>query len=155
LVLSPFIGLQAFNINKLTSLPQSMTYGLLGGLSAPLFNQNQLRSQLAMQKALYGESFYKYEQTVLMAWQEANTLISGLQLYNQAVQMKYEEVHALRTAYGAAMDLFSAGRANYLEVINVQKNLLEAEINHLEMNYQRMQMRIQLYKAFGGGWTVQ
>ncbi|HAC24475.1 MAG TPA: hypothetical protein DCE81_06125 [Cytophagales bacterium] len=51
-----------------------------------------------------------------------------------------------------ANDLFLTGYANYLEVLMVRRNVLEAEIQYAEANKEFLHAYVDLYKALGGGW---
>jgi len=152
IVLSPYIGFEAFGLSKLVQTPNSMTYGLLGGLTAPIFNQRGLRSAHEVAKATYGEVFLDYEKVVLNAWKEVQNNLSGRQYIHTRRIHSLGEVSALLKAVEAANALFKAGRASYLDVITVQRNVLQAELDLVEIRHEKAMNRFSLYKALGGGW---
>lgn len=152
LVLSPYIGYQAFDINKLFVSPTSIAYGLLGGISGPILNRQALRSAYATEIASYGIAFQQYEKAVLNAWNEVKTLQQAQGFIEQRRMFNREEVEALRSAVEVANQLFLTGRATYLDIITAQRNALEAELNLIATHREQMRARINLYKALGGGW---
>lgn len=152
LVLSPYVGFQSFDISKLLSTPTSVAYGLIGGITGPIFNQRSIRSAYESQLATYGVQFEEYEKTVLTAWKEVQNNLQAQQFIEQRRLHTRNEVEALSLAVDAANELLKAGRATYLDVITVQRNVLEAELELIATNLEGMQTKIDLYRALGGGW---
>ncbi|GAA4803860.1 hypothetical protein GCM10023231_36150 [Olivibacter ginsenosidimutans] len=153
LQLSPYIGFQAFNLSKLfVTDPSSLAYGILGGLTAPVFNQRAIRSNYEQELANKGIAYQQYAKTVLKAWQEVETELNAQKHISARKEYSQEEVNALRLAVDASTELFKAGRASYLDIITSQRNVLDAEImlNQTYMEY--LQSTVHLYQALGGGW---
>jgi len=152
LVLSPYIGFQAFDVGKLLTAPTSLAYGLFGGLTAPVFNQRAIRSAYETAKAEYGIAFLDYENTVLNAWKEVQTSLTAQVHIGERQRHNALEVAALRKAVDAANELFKAGRASYLDVITAQRTVLDAELNQIRTRREKAINKLLLYKALGGGW---
>jgi len=152
LVLSPYIGFQAFDPAKLLTTPASLAYGLLGGITAPVFNQRGIRSAYETAKAQYGIAFLNYEQTVLNAWKEVQTSLEAQAFIGKRQDHNVQEVGSLRKAVDAANELFRAGRASYLDIITAQRTVLDAEINLVKTRREKAINKLLLYKALGGGW---
>ena len=152
LMLSPYIGFQAFDISKLLMAPTSIAYGLLGGLTAPVFNQRAIRSAYEVEVAQYGIAFQEYEKTVLNAWKEVQTNLQAQAFLDQRRDYNAQEVASLSQAVDAASELFRAGRASYLDVITAQRSVLDAEINLVQTHREKALSYLALYKALGGGW---
>jgi len=151
--LSPYIGFQAFSPSKLfVGSPNSLAYGLLGGLTAPLFNQRAIRSNYEQELANKGAIYQQYGKTVLKAWQEVETELNAQKHIMARRAYDKNEVNALRLAVDASTELFKAGRANYLDVITSQRSVLDAEITLNQTYLEYLQSTINLYKALGGGW---
>src|SRR5690606_28290317 len=138
IVLSPYIGLQTFSFNKLVNIDKSLTYGLAGGLTAPIFNQRQLKSQYETYKAMYGLSFLEYEKRVLNAYNEVSNAVKTQDHIEQRQQYVKEEVEALKGAVAAANELFIAGRVSYLEIITAQKHAVAAELDEVEVQKEEL-----------------
>jgi outer membrane protein TolC len=49
-------------------------------------------------------------------------------------------------------ELLTYGLANYLEVLTVKDNALNAELSLIDNKFQQYKAIIQLYRALGGGW---
>jgi len=152
LQLAPYVGFQAFDLSKLFVTPRSIAYGLIGGITAPLFNQRLIRSFYEQELANKRIAYQEYEKAILKAWQEVETGLNAQIHLMRRRELTAEEVDALRLAVDASNELFKAGRATYLDVITSQRNVLDAEIT-LNRTYQEyLQSMIDLYRALGGGW---
>ncbi|MOA27170.1 Outer membrane protein OprM precursor [compost metagenome] len=129
-----------------------MAYGLVGGITAPIFNQNRLRAEYQTYAATYGIAFQNYEKIVLKAYNEVQDALKAHNFINQKRVYIADEVKALNLAVKAANDLFLAGRVTYLDIITTQRNVLDAELNEVQAKKQQALNKISLYKALGGGW---
>jgi multidrug efflux system outer membrane protein len=45
------------------------------------------------------------------------------------------------------------GYVSYLEVLDVQRNLFDAELSLSQLSQQQLTAMVELYKALGGGWN--
>lgn len=152
LVLSPYVGLQAFDIDKLLLAPTSVAYGLVGGLTAPIFNQRTIRTAYETAKATYGIAFHDYERAVLKAWEEVQRTMTAQKHISRRTDHNLQEVASLQKAVDAAHELFKAGRASYLDIITAQRAALDAELNLVSTRREKAINKLSLYKALGGGW---
>ncbi len=151
-VLSPYLGLQSFDAGKLFNTSSAVTYGLIGGLTAPIFSQQQLRAEYANYAANYGIAFQTYEKVVLNAYKEVQDALKSAGHIKRKRAYVTEEVHALNASVKAANDLFLAGRVTYLDILNSQRSVLDAEINEAQAKKEQALNQLALYKALGGGW---
>jgi outer membrane protein TolC len=76
----------------------------------------------------------------------------NLKSVQQALDLKSREVEALKQAVSSSNQLFKTGRANYLEVLNVQSNALQSKIELVETIKNQYSSVVSIYKALGGGW---
>jgi len=63
-----------------------------------------------------------------------------------------DEVQALNASVKASNDLFMAGRVTYLDILNTQRSVLDAELKEAQAKKEQVLNHISLYKALGGGW---
>lgn len=150
--ISPYLGLQSFSFDKLFNLEKSVTYGLFGGITMPIFRQRELKSEYERMKASYGINFIEYEKSVLNAVNEVSLAINTQEaIVDRSTHIK-DQVAALESSIGAAEELFIAGRVTYLDIITAQKGLIEAQVADVDINKEKMLNQVVLYKALGGGW---
>lgn len=152
LTITAYTALNAFKASLLFS-PSSLAYGVMGGLTMPLFNRQQLKSQYAIATASQADAFYHYRQTVLNAFKEVTTNLQGINHYKQAYQLKLKEKAILEAAVQTAHELYVVGYASYLEVITAQKGVLEAALGAVQQQQAEYLTKIDLYRSLGGGWN--
>jgi multidrug efflux system outer membrane protein len=62
-------------------------------------------------------------------------------------------VAAARRSLVLAELRYREGLSSYLEVLDVQRQLLSAEIDPSRTNRDQLTSVVQVYKALGGGWS--
>ncbi len=149
--LSAYGAYNAFNTSYLFN-PTSLAYQLLGNMVAPVFQQNQLKSQFKVATAQQEIAFLQYQKSVIGAFQEVKTLIRFIENNQKILDLKSKEVLALVNSVEISNDLYVTGYANYLEIINAQRSKRAADLDLIQAKRNQAQAMIQLYKALGGGW---
>ena len=151
ITLTPFVGLNSFN-SEFFFNPASLVYGIFGGITAPIFQQYQLKANQLEKSAKAREALYHYENIVLTAYSEVFTQISAFDNYSKVIDLKTQEVQVLEEAVKMAESLFFNGKATYLDLIISRKEVLIAKIELSEVYNERKLARLNLYKSLGGGW---
>jgi NodT family efflux transporter outer membrane factor (OMF) lipoprotein len=150
--ISPYAGFNSLTASSIFQSPESMAAGLLGSISAPLFNRNRIRSEFNYSIARRSEAFYAYQQTIIRGFGEVSNTIRRISNLQMIFELKQEEVNVLSNAVSTSNVLFTSGYATYLEVITAQKSVLEAELELANIKKEIFHSVIDLYKALGGGW---
>ena len=145
-------GFQAFKPDLLLRTPESMAYGLLGGLTAPLINRTALKANFQKANAGQLEAYYQYQKTILTGYVEVYNEMLRVKNLEQVFELKNKEVTSLSQSIDIAELLFKAGRATYLEVLLTQQNALQAKLELVETKKKQLQTTVNLYKTLGGGW---
>ncbi|MDT3403400.1 TolC family protein [Mucilaginibacter terrae] len=151
LTLSPYVGFNAFRTSVLFN-PGSIAYGILGGVTGPIFNRKQIKADYERTQAEGKQALYSYQKTVLNSYQEVLNSLKSIENYTTAYRNKQQEVQALTNAVSVANDLYLVGRANYLEVITAQRNVLDAELELAHTKKNIFIGAVNLYRSVGGGW---
>ncbi len=152
LTLSPYVGFNSFNASMFFN-PASIAFGLIGGLTAPIFNNNQIKAGYAIANANNKEAVYQYQKVILNGFSETMTNLSNIYNNEQSFSLKEKEVNELSKAVSTANELYLTGYASYLEVITAQKGVLEAELQLTSQKKDIFQAMISLYRTLGGGWN--
>lgn len=149
--LSAYTGLNAFRTAVLFN-PGSIAAGLLGGLTAPVFNRRFLKANYNQSVAQSQEAFYRYRQTIQTGFSEVVTGLRGVENYRVVADLQAQEVSVLGQAVSTSNDLFASGYASYLEVITAQRSVLEAELALISTKRAQYLALTDLYRSLGGGW---
>ncbi|WP_122570281.1 efflux transporter outer membrane subunit [Pseudomonas viridiflava] len=151
IVLSGNVGFQTLQLSDLGSWG-SRQFGIGPQLSLPIFEGGRLRGMLRLREAQEQETALAYQQTVLRAWQEIDDSMS---LYNasQLQQRKLDEaVRQNRIALDTARRQYTEGVVDFLNVLTVQRTLLDNEEQWVQSSTTQAQALVGLYSALGGGW---
>lgn len=149
--LSANLGLQAFN-PAVWLKPESIVAGLFGDMVGPLVNQNALRANFMATHAKQIQAVNAYEQSILKAVNEVQNQLAGIDNYAKSVEVKSKEVQILTQSVSISDNLFKSARADYIEVLLTQREVLESKMELTEIQLYQLKSRVNLYKALGGGW---
>jgi len=121
-------------------------------ITLPIFEGGRLKGTLHLREAQQQEAAIVYKRTVLEAWREVD---DALVVYDaeQRRRDRLKKVVSLNlTALSIAQQRYKAGAVDFLEVLNVQKQLLQAQ-GDLERSEAASAVNlVTLCKALGGGW---
>ncbi len=149
----PYAGFNALNASALFQTPESLAAGLLGGITAPIFNQKRIRSQFKRTVAERASAYYAYQKSIITGYGEVVNNIRGIDNLEEMYALKEQEVEVLLNAVSTSNVLFTSGYATYLEVITAQKSVLVAELELANIKKGIFHSVIGLYQALGGGWS--
>lgn len=152
LEISAGLGLQAFKPSYLVKMPESILYSLAGDLAAPLINRNAIKAEYNSANAKQLQAVYNYERTILNAYLEVTNQLSNIGNLEKSYGLKSKQVNALTKSIDIANDLFRNARADYLEVLMTQRDVLEAKLELIETKKQQLNAAVNVYRDLGGGW---
>jgi outer membrane protein TolC len=95
---------------------------------------------------------YDYQKTILNSYIEVYNEMSNINNLNKYYEIKNKEAATLTSSIDIAKDLFKYDRANYLEVLTVQRDALSAKLELVEAKKNQFIAVTNIYKALGGGW---
>jgi len=145
-------GYMSRDMSNLFTGPARM-WGFGPGVTLPIFNAGRNQAQLEMTEARQKEALIRYQQAIQEAFREVDdTLIA----YQKARETRlYQET--LVTAATQALELaqlrYKNGVSSFLDVLDAQRQLYNAEIGLAQTRRAQLVAVVLLYKAVGGGWT--
>lgn len=145
-------GLSAFSPAYIFR-PESLIFNLGGDLLAPLINKNAIQATYNNASAKQIQAVYKYEQTVLNAFLEVSTVLSGYQNASRSLETKTKEVDILTQSISISNNLFRFAKADYLEILLTQREALDSRMELIEIKLKQTEAKVELYRALGGGWN--
>ncbi|CCH52861.1 RND efflux system, outer membrane lipoprotein, NodT family [Fibrisoma limi BUZ 3] len=152
LVITAGGGLNAFRASNWFVLPSSLFYTVAGGLTQPIFQRRQLKTQLEVAKIQQEQAVIQFRQAITNGVRDVSDALVQVEKLKQQEQVAAARVVTLKGAITNAKLLFTSGLANYLEVITAQSNVLQAELTLAEVKQQRLRAMVSVYRALGGGW---
>ena len=146
-------GAQAGSPGQL-SASSSRIYQLLGGVSIPIFTGGRLSDEARAARARAEQARARYEATVLRAMEEAGDALAGVRAARDQAAAQETQATALRRALELAQTRYDTGVSNYLEVLDAQRGLFDAELAASQAELQQLTAAVRLYKALGGSWVA-
>jgi NodT family efflux transporter outer membrane factor (OMF) lipoprotein len=147
-------GSAGFQSLQLSSLANWASGQFIVGpsITMPIFEGGRLKGTLHLREAQQQEAAINYQHTVLEAWREVD---DALVVYDaeQRRRDRLTEVVALnQRALSVAQQRYKAGAVDYLDVLNVQRQLLDGQSKLEQSKATADANLIALCKALGGGW---
>jgi NodT family efflux transporter outer membrane factor (OMF) lipoprotein len=147
-------GSAGFQSLQLTSLADWASGQFVVGpsITLPIFEGGRLKGTLHLREAQQQEAAIVYKRTVLQAWREVD---DALVVYD-AEQRRRDRLKTVvslnQQALSIARQRYKAGAVDFLDVLNVQKQLLDAQSNLERSKADAATNLITLCKVLGGGW---
>ncbi|MFN3529620.1 MAG: TolC family protein [Bacteroidia bacterium] len=149
--LAPEIGQHSFNPATFFD-PASLAWQAAAGLTAPVFQQRELKARLRQQEAMQVMAQQAYRKASLQAYNEVYEALFVAGRLQEALDAKAAEVASLQAGVKSSLELYTAGYATYLEVIIAQNDVLAAEMELVQVKLALLQNMVLLYRAVGGSW---
>ncbi|MFT7442161.1 MAG: multidrug efflux system outer membrane protein, partial [Maribacter sp.] len=146
------LGLQAFKPQFLTSTPESFMYSLMGDIVGPLINKNAIKAAYNNANSQQLQAIYEYEKTILNAFIEVENQLSNSSNLQKSYDLKQKQVQALKESIDLSILLFKSARAEYTEVLLIQREALDSKIEMVETKRDQFIANVAIYKSLGGGW---
>ncbi len=145
-------GLNAFKASNWFTVPASL-FGLAsGGITQPVFQRRQLKTNYEVAKIDREKSVIQFRQSVLNAVGEVSDELTRVEKLKTQYALAEKRFQTSQLASKNASLLFKSGMASYLEVINAQSNLLQSELQLASIKTQQLNAVVGLYRSLGGGW---
>ncbi len=152
LVISGNVGFSSNQFTNWFSFPGSFVSNLLGGITAPLFNQRKLKTQRNVAEQQKIQAIYQYQNTMLTAQQEVANALVTYQYSLESIENQTLQTEQLSEAVAGSLALMKNGFISYLDLLYAEDNALNSSIALVQYYLQNSQSKIQLYRSLGGGW---
>lgn len=147
-------GSLGFESQELSTLTDSGSdfWSFGGNILAPLFNSGANRSRVDAEVARTEQALLSYEQTVQAAFAEVEDALVAVRTYRKEHEARVRQVTAARSAAFLSRARYNGGVTSYLEVLDSERSLFNAELTESQTLRLYINAIIELYKALGGGW---
>lgn len=146
------LGYRSFNAQHLLQTPESLVYNLAGNLSAPILNRAAITAQYRTANAKQLQAVFNYEKILLQAFTDVANQLSMIGNLQKSYELQSEQVDTLARSVDISGILFSAARADYMEVLLTRRDSLEAQLERVETKKKQLHAVVNIYQALGGGW---
>ena len=138
-----------------TALADPITLWSLGGsVLAPLFEGGRLRAQAEASASQRDQAAFAYRGTVLTSLREVEDDLASLKHLDEQLVLARHQRGVLAEALRLATNRYREGYSSYLEQLDAQRGLLNADLSIASLESDALTARVQLYQAMGGGWDA-
>jgi len=146
-------GLQSSSITNLFRVDQYFL-GLIGGLTAPLFQGGRLRANAAAAEAVFQQAAIAYVRSVITAFAEVQVSFENLDNRREQYEFLRQQQIEARASVDFQLRSFQRGVGDYIEYLDSRTNLTGVETNLATAERALAEARLVLHRALGGSWVV-
>ena len=154
LSLTGALGTESGALRDLFSGP-SFIWSIGAGLLQPLFGLKAIEANVDTQTARRQELVVTYQQTVQAAFKDAHDALIANQATRDTLAAQTARRENLQQAYDLSDVRYKAGYSPYLEVLDAQRQLLQAQTLQILAARDVRLTLVDLAKALGGGWEYE
>jgi multidrug efflux system outer membrane protein len=129
------------------------SYGLAA--SAPIFTGGGIAGQVRQAEAQQREALLSYQRAIQVAFREVSDALLAHAKSRDQLGFQERQLRTLRNYLELARLRYDEGYTSYIEVLDAERNLFEAEVAHTQTQSQVYASLVDLYKAMGGGWVLE
>ena len=152
LSLTAGLGQQSKDLSSLFD-PASLFWNLVGNLTQPVFRAGAIGAVVAAANAREQQALAQYTQTVQNAFRDVHDALNNVAAGREIASTSTRRIDALRDTLRLSELRYKAGYSSYLEVLNAQRDLAQAESGLIDTQRNQLTAIVSLYKAMGGGWA--
>jgi multidrug efflux system outer membrane protein len=121
----------------------------------PIFEAGRIKANVRLQQAARQESLLQYRNTILAALREVEDSLIAYSTEQERRAALRESLEESRKTLEIARNQYQNGLVDFLTVLDAQRTALAAEQALTQSDQTVSTDRVALYKALGGGWTVE
>ncbi len=121
-------------------------------VTQPVFTGGALRGNLRLAQSQQRQELIAYKQVIQLAFRDVSDALIGYQKLHEVRVAQETTVKDLQDSVSTSLVRYRGGITTYLEVLDGQRSLFNAELALAQARGGEYQSLVQLYKALGGGW---
>lgn len=154
LTLTGYLGKESVPFSKLFS-PSSNIFQFAAGVTEPIFNAGRTGYLVDTAQANRDAAVAQYKLAVSNAFADLRNALVAQDASRQVLEAETARSTALAKAQVQSEARYKVGVASRLEVLDVEKNYLLAELTRLDAERAQRSAVADLFKALGGGWKAE
>ena len=147
-------GSLGFESPDLSNFFRTPIWGYAANLLSPVFQYGNNKGRFEASKAVREQKVLAYQKSVLNGFREVSDGVTRFQK-SKIIRKLNEELEVSARSYLKLANLqYINGVIAYIDVLDAQRKLFEAEIDLNTSVRNEYLSLVSLYKALGGGWSV-
>ncbi len=132
----------------------AMIYSLGPGLRFPLFSGGRIKSDIEVRKSQAEQARLQLQQKIISALSEVENAGAGVVQTQERIGALKTSAKAADKSVALARSLYSAGLADFYQVLDAEKRQVAAEDDLLVARQHALAEVVRLYRSLGGGWQA-
>ena len=152
--LTGFLGFASTDLSNLFTGPAKV-WGYSVPISAPVFTAGKIAGNVQAAEAVRQQTLAEYRKAIQQAFREVDDALVDQARTREQLTAQASQVQALQRYVTLAQLRFDNGYTSYLELLDAQRSLFNAQLGYAQNQGVLLQAMINLYKAMGGGWVTE
>lgn len=132
--------------------PATQVWQLAQGFSMPIFTGFKLEGQGEAAKARYRIAEVMFKKSVSGAFRETLDVLIDVKKSSEIVESRGKEVESYQRSFQIASKQKESGLIGLLDLLDVERGLLNKEMELTDALLNQLDALVDLCKALGGGW---
>jgi multidrug efflux system outer membrane protein len=145
------VGAGGLMVNGQMFGPQGL-FSVLPSFTVPIFNSGRVAAGVDSARAQAEAAMLQYQQTVLQAFRDVSDALVEFRKRRESRVAQEALAIAADDATRLSNMRYSGGVSPYLEVLDSERQLFDAELRLVRNQRDEVLAVVRLYKALGGGW---
>jgi outer membrane protein, multidrug efflux system len=147
-------GWASTNLSNLFS-GSSQVWNWAGNFAGPIFTGGAITGNYQASEAIEQQTLYRYQQVIQSAFRDVDDALIDQKRTREQLEAQKRQVAALSDYARVARLRYDEGYTSYLEVLDAERSLFNAELEYAQSQGTLFQALVNLYKAMGGGWVTE
>jgi NodT family efflux transporter outer membrane factor (OMF) lipoprotein len=130
----------------------SRFFNIAPTVSLPIFDGGRLRANLDARDADYDLAVAQYNKILVKALGDVDDTINQLRDIGRQIGAQQHATDIAQDSYNTVVQRYGSGIGNYLDVLSIEQQLLQAQRQLANLNAEQIDLSIQLMQALGGGF---
>ena len=130
------------------------TWSIGGSLAQKIFDYGRTKNNVRVAETNEQIAAITYEATVRSALGEVRDAFISRQNAKLSLDQVKNLLQSQQKIYSLAKDQYNAGYIGHLELLDAQRNLLQAKLQDISAKLDEVDSAVEVYRALGGGFKV-
>ena len=130
------------------------TWNIGGSLAQKIFDYGRTKNNVRVAETNEQIAAITYEATVRSALGEVRDALISRQNAKLSLDQVKNLLQSQQKIYSLAKDQYNAGYIGHLELLDAQRNLLQAKLQDVSAKLDEVDSAVEVYRALGGGFKV-
>lgn len=149
--LTGYVGSASTALSDLFSGPTGI-FQFATAILQPIFNAGRVGYEVDAANARQQQALAQYRLAIANAFRDVQDGLISQREARRQLDAEQARVNALVRAHELVNLRYRNGTASFLEVLDAERNLLQAQVNRAEAERRQRAAVADLFKALGGGW---